>query len=435
MNFNIFNNRTRVVICSLMFCCLIINLSCDYTREPLINIQNKNQLDVILNKYVDEGYYPFLLARLEDKNGHVVYEHCRINKNLIPKEIINGNTWIRIWSMSKIVTITIIMDLIEDGYLNLDEPVTKYIPEFDNLQVAINEAGIPLGQIQNKNIGCKFTLVNPDSVMTLSHLINHQAGFYYATTGIDCIDSILVSKNIPYSSDSDDLINRLTTVPLLLHPGTEYYYGTNTTVLGMVAERATGLSLKSLVETKLSNHLNIRGLKYNLSKGETLLPYFTGIDSILRIARKGELDIFGADFPFYSTDNQLYLGGEGMVATASGYANFLRIFLHNGKLNDKRFLDQTTINKIISPHTQINSPWGYNGYNLWVTGDTLRKRGWGEEGLWQGGGYEGTQFWIDSKREFVGVIMTQIHHPPNGGWDMYNDFRGALYQQFWNDER
>ena len=110
MSFNIFNNRTRVVICSLMFCCLIINLSCDYTREPLINIQNKNQLDAILNKYVDEGYYPFLLARLEDKNGHVVYEHCRINKNLIPKEIINGNTWIRIWSMSKIVTITIIMD-------------------------------------------------------------------------------------------------------------------------------------------------------------------------------------------------------------------------------------------------------------------------------------------------------------------------------------
>ena len=257
-----------------MFCCLIINLSCDYTREPLINIQNKNQLDAILNKYVDEGYYPFLLARLEDKNGHVVYEHCRINKNLIPKEIINGNTWIRIWSMSKIVTITIIMDLIEDGYLNLDEPVTKYIPEFDNLQVAINEAGIPLGQIQNKNIGCKFTLVNPDSVMTLSHLINHQAGFYYATTGIDCIDSILVSKNIPYSSNSDDLINRLTTVPLLLHPGTEYYYGTNTTVLGMVAERATGLSLKSLVETKLSNHLNIRGLKYNLSKGGNITPLF-----------------------------------------------------------------------------------------------------------------------------------------------------------------
>ena len=435
MRFNIFNRRTRIAMCSLMLCCLIINPSCDSTQNTLINIQNKYQLDTILNQYVDEGYFPFLFARLEDKNGRVLYEHCRINRNLIPKEVINEQTWIRIWSMSKIITTTIIMDLVEDGHLHLDEPVTKYIPEFDSLQVAVNEKGIPLGQIQNKNIGCKYTLVKPDSIMTLRHLINHQAGFYYATTGIDCIDSILVSKNLPHSSESDDLINRLVTVPIILHPGSKYYYGTNTTVLGMVAERATGLSLKNLVEIKLFNRLNIQGLKYNLSKGETLLPYFTGIDSILRIARKGELDIFGPDLPFYRPDNQLYLGGEGMVATADGYADFLRIFLHNGKLNDKRFLDENTVDEIVSPHTQIYSPWGYNGYNLWVTGDTLRKRGWGEEGLWQGGGYEGTQFWIDSKREFVGVIMTQIHHTPNGGWDMYNDFRGALYQQFWKDER
>ena len=424
-----------VAIYSLILCCLIISPSCGSAQKTLINIQNKHQLDTILNQYVDEGYFPFLFARLEDKNGRVLYEHCRINRNLIPKEVINEQTWIRIWSMSKIITITIIMDLVEDGHLHLDEPVTKYIPEFDSLQVAVNEKGIPLGQIQNKNIGCKYTLVKPDSIMTLRHLINHQAGFYYATTGIDCIDSILVSKNLLQASDSDDLINRLATVPLLLHPGSKYYYGTNTTVLGLVAERATGLSLKNLVEIKLFYRLNIQGLKYNLSKGETLLPYFTGIDSILRIARKGELDIFGPDLPFYRPDNQLYLGGEGMVATADGYADFLRIFLHNGKLNDKRFLDENTIDKIVSPHTQINSPWGYNGYNLWITGDTLRKRGWGEEGLWQGGGYEGTQFWIDSKREFVGVIMTQIHHTPNGGWDMYNDFRGALYQQFWKDER
>ena len=424
-----------IAIYSLILCCLIISPSCGSAQKTLINIQNKHQLDTILNQYVDEGYFPFLFARLEDKNGRVLYEHCRINRNLIPKEVIDKQTWIRIWSMSKIITITIIMDLVEDGHLHLDEPVTKYIPEFDSLQVAVNEKGVPLGQIQNKNIGCKYTLVKPDSIMTLRHLINHQAGFYYATTGIDCIDSILVSKNLLQASDSDDLINRLATVPLLLHPGSKYYYGTNTTVLGMVAERATGLSLKNLVEIRLFSRLNIKGLKYNLSKGETLLPYFTGIDSILRIARKGELDIFGPDLPFYRPDNQLYLGGEGMVATADGYADFLRIFLHNGKLNDKRFLDENTIDKIVSPHTQINSPWGYNGYNLWITGDTLRKRGWGEEGLWQGGGYEGTQFWIDSKREFVGVIMTQIHHTPNGGWDMYNDFRGALYQQFWKDER
>ena len=235
---------------------------------------------------VDEGYFPFLLARLEDKHGRVIYEHQRINKNLLPDEVINEKTWIRIWSMSKIVTISIIMDLVEDGVLNLNEPVTKYIPEFENLQVAVDEAGNPLGQINNKDIGCNFTLVSPDSVMTLRHLINHQAGFFYPTTGMNCIDSIFLSRDIIYASNSDDLIYRLSSVPLLLHPGTKYYYGTNTTVLGFVAERATGLSLKGLVEKRLSHHLNIQGLKYNLSKKETMLPFFTGIDSILRIAQK-----------------------------------------------------------------------------------------------------------------------------------------------------
>ena len=376
-----------------------------------------------------------MLARLEDKYGHVIYEHQRINKNLLPDEIINEKTWIRIWSMSKIVTISIIMDLVEDGVLNLNEPVTKYIPEFENLQVAVDEAGIPLGQTNNKEIGCNFTLVSPDSVMTLRHLINHQAGFFYPTTGMNCIDSIFLSRDIIYASNTDDLIHRLSAVPLLLHPGTKYYYGTNTTVLGFVAERATGLILKELVEKRLSHHLNIQGLQYNLSKEETMLPYFTGVDSTLRIARKGELDIFGADFPFYHSENQLFLGGEGMVATADGYADFLRILLNRGHLNGTRFLFEKTVNEMTLPHTQLDSPWGYNGYNIWVTGDSLKIKGWGDKGLWQGGGYEGTQFWIDPKREFVGVIMTQVHEVPNNGWDMYNDFRGALYKQFWREER
>ena len=94
MRFNIFNRRTRIAMCSLMLCCLIINPSCDSTQNTLINIRNKDQLDTILNQYVDEGYFPFLFARLEDKNGRVLYEHCRINRNLIPKEVINGQTWI-----------------------------------------------------------------------------------------------------------------------------------------------------------------------------------------------------------------------------------------------------------------------------------------------------------------------------------------------------
>ena len=184
----------------------------------------------------------------------------------------------------------------------------------------------------------------------------------------------------------------------------------------------------------MTNPLGIIGLKYNLDDGEELLPRITGIDTVLRVARDGEFDIFGPSFPSYRSDNRVYLGGEGMIASADGYCDFLRIFVNGGKLNGKSFLYPESIDEITSPHTQLDSKWGHNGYNLWVTSDTLRKSGWGDEGLWQGGGYEGTSFWIDPKRGFVGVVMTQMREVQKNGWDLYNDFRGELYRQIFEYE-
>ena len=161
----------------------------------------------------------------------------------------------------------------------------------------------------------------------------------------------------------------------------------------------------------------------------------TGVDTVSRIARDGELDIFGPEFPSYEPDNKVYLGGEGMIATADGYCDFLRILLNKGSLNGKHFLSSQSVDEITSPHTQLENEWGYNGYNLWVTSDTLRKSGWGDEGLWQGGGYEGTQFWIDPKRGFVGVVMTQSNLLQKEAHGFYNDFRGEIYKQIFEYEQ
>ena len=419
-----------------------VNLSCVSKRQnpkPEINetillINDRSALDSILDRYVQNGSYPFLYARLEELDGDVVYEHSAVNTDLLPNTEIESDTWIRIWSMSKIVTISIVMDLVEDGILELTDPVTRYIPEFENLKVAVDENGVSLALVDDLSLVCPFQLRPVDSIMTVSHLINHLSGFYYATTKNKCLNEILSAKNLPAALNGQELINRLTTLPLIQHPGQKSFYGTNTTVLGLVAERATGKSLDRLVRERLTQFLGIEGLKYCLSDNESLLPRFTGKDTVLRVARDGELDIFGPDVPSYDPSNELFLGGEGMIATADGYADFLRMLLNRGKLNGKRFLLEKTVEEITSPHTQLDNPWGYNGYNLWVTGDSLKIKGWGDTGLWQGGGYEGTQFWIDPKRKFVGVMMSQIHSVPNNGWDYYNEFRGELYRQIFYNE-
>lgn len=402
-----------------------------------ITINNPDTLDAILNRYVNDGLYPCLYARIENFDGKVLYEHSAVNKNLIPDIKIDGNTWFRIWSMSKIVTISVALDLVEDGIIKLNDPVTKYIPEFKNLQVAVAEDGKPLSDFEwsNTNGACPFKLVPMDSVMTVLHLINHQAGFYYAATSIPCLDSLAGRQNLPASKNTDEYIKRLTRLPLLQQPGHTHFYGTNTTVLGFVAERATGKSLKQLVEARVTGPLNIQGLQYALPPDVRLLPRFSGKDTLIREAYPGELNIFGSEVVDYDPAHQLYQGGEGMLATADGYTDFLRMLLNRGTLNGHRFLEVATVEDIHAPHTQLDNPYGHNGYNLWISGDTMRISGAGEAGLWIGGGYEGTHFWVDPKRKFVAVLMTQMSLAQPAAYKKDDEFRGAIYRQFWKDEK
>lgn len=423
---------------AFIFLSIIVCISCSNSEDKKtpLKIANPDGLDRVLDHYVEEGFYPFIYARLEDMSGNLIYEHSSVNKELLPEIHVDGETWIRIWSMSKIVTISVALDLMEDGIMKLDDPVSKYIPEFANLQVAVSNEGKSLTEYEwgNREQACPIQLVPNDSVMTVLHLINHEAGFYYATTGYPCLDSLMAAQNLPTARDSDELIDKMSKLPLIQHSGTDYFYGTNTTVLGLVAERATGKDLNQLVKERVTAPLKITGLQYRLPDDERLLPKFTGRDSILRKAKRGELDIFGPDVPDYELDHQLYLGGEGMVATADGYADFVRMLLKRGELNGYRFLEKETVEDIYAPHTQLDNAYGYNGYNLWISGDTMRIMNQGEAGLWIGGGYECTYFWADPKRNFVGIIMSQNNKVRPPGYELNDKFRGELYQQLWESE-
>ena len=426
---------------NLLFFSLTIIVSfgmytCGTPVKDSLHIPNPDQIDSVLNSYVDGNFFPFVYARVEDLEGNLLYEHSAINQELLPNSTINGDSWMRIWSMSKIVTISLALDLVEDGLIKLSDPVAKYIPEFENLEVAVTKDGKSLTNLdwEARAETCPIKLVPNDSVMTILHLIDHKAGFYYATTGFECIDSLIATQNLPKAENAQDLINRFANLPLIDHSGNTHYYGTNTTVLGLVLERATNNSLKQLVEERISKALNINGLQYGLPNGVQLLPRFTGRDSILRQAERGELDIFGPDVPDYDPLHTLYLGGEGMLGTADAYADFIRMLLNHGTLNGNRFLEESTVKDIYAPHTQLDSPYGYNGYNLWVSGDSMRIKEQGEAGLWIGGGYECTHFWADTKRKFVGIVMSQNNEVRAPGYDLNDAFRGALYKQIWKSE-
>ncbi|MFL2617071.1 MAG: serine hydrolase domain-containing protein [Flavobacteriaceae bacterium] len=409
---------------------LLFFFSCKVEDKPIVF--DKLEFNKVIDKYVENESLAVLHVYLEKLDGTPLYSNSRQDFSYIG-DFIDENTWFRIWSMSKIVTISLAMDLIEEGVINMNDDVADYIPELKNLKIAKGPNGEKLYDAQNPN--CPLTFSDENYVMTINDLINHKAGFYYATTSSNCLNELISSKNLASSKNSIEFINKLSQLPLILNPGESSFYGLNTTVLGFVLEKASGKTLRQLLKEKIIDPFGIEGLDFVKNDSIKLLPVFSSADKIVRKAKNGELDIFGLDVPVYNNKNELFLGGEGMIATSNGYADFLRILLNKGSLNGRVFLNKSTINEISSPHTQIDSYDGYNGYNLWVTNENYIKDGIGDSNLWTGGGYEGTHFWIDNKRGFVGLIMTQIFDESGLQDKFRNEIRGTIYKEIFKNEK
>ena len=414
----------------LLLLLLLLLFSC--TGEDKRIVFDKLEVHKVIDKYVENESLAVLHVYLEKLDGTPLYSNSRQDFSYIG-DFVDENTWFRIWSMSKIVTISLAMDLIEEGVINMNDDVADYIPELKNLKIAKGPNGEKLYDAQNPN--CPLTFSDENYVMTINDLINHKAGFYYATTSSNCLNELISSKNLASSKNSIEFINKLSQLPLILNPGESSFYGLNTTVLGFVLEKASGKTLRQLLKEKIIDPFGIEGLDFVKNDSIKLLPVFSSADKIVRKAKNGELDIFGLDVPVYNNKNELFLGGEGMIATSNGYADFLRVLLNKGSLNGRVFLNKSTINEISSPHTQIDSYDGYNGYNLWVTNENYIKDGIGDSNLWTGGGYEGTHFWIDNKRGFVGLIMTQIFDESGLQDKFRNEIRGTIYKEIFKNEK
>lgn len=414
-------------------------------NTPEITIRDKAALDAVIDGIIDSGGLPVLYVHLEDRRGNIIYRHSAVNTDLVPVSTVDGGTWFRIWSMSKIVTISAALDMVEDGLFGIDDPVVKHIPEFEQLRVAVSPVGrsltelsaTPYSQPETKEavnaFDCPFDTEAVATEMTIRDLINHTAGFYYQTTNIPCLDAPLASAGLPALEDGEALIEQLAELPLIQQPGSGYYYGTNTTVLGLVMERIARKPLAEIVKERITGPLGIEKMRYDLPAGAGLLPRYTGRGGALRVVGSDMLDIFGGEVPQYEHGTRLHLGGEGMIASADGYADFLRMLLGYGRSGGVRILETATVEELTSPHTQTDSEWGYNGYNLWVNSGKLGNGEQGVGGLWIGGGYEGTHFWIDQERRFVGVIMSQIHEPPAAGANANDVIREAVYDQILED--
>ncbi len=400
----------------------LIFFYCGNFKHKKVELQ-KDKLDLILDSYVNSGVYPFLYARIEGESG-VVYEHSVTNESLLGELKIGADTWMRIWSMSKLVTISIAMDLIEEEKLSLSDPVTRYIPEFKDLKVAVDKSGKSISQLTKINDDCPHSLVDMDSIMLVKHLFNHSAGFYYTYTQSNCLNTNISSLNVPTLYDGDELIEKLATIPLVQQPGESYHYGLNIAVLGLVLERIMGKNLAEVFEERVIKKLNLSGLQYTIPDGVKLIPTFTGRNGYLEIAKEGDLPILGQHVPTYDKKQNLFLGGAGMLGTAKGYIDFWRKLLDS----EHSFLNKESISMMTSRPIHHPTNQGYQtSFGAYITGESDH-----QSDLLTVGGYEFTKAWVDKDNKLFGVLFSQVHSTTDGdglGSKMEKEFQEELYKQ------
>lgn len=382
--------------------------------------------------------YPFMTAYIETASGEVLVSSAVANPQFYGDAKGPGvDDWMRIWSMSKLVTIVLALDLAEDGVFSLDDEAADYLPELAALKVARPLSGGTMSEASGQSyelsadedsgkVACDFSLESPSRAMTIRDLMIHTAGFYYATTNLPCLDEAQAVLELPLAKSSDEWMQGISTLPLIQSPGEGYYYGLNTTVLGFLMERATGKSLQTLLEERVLDPYEIEGLSFLLPESAVLPPRVSGIDGELRLATPMELDIFGGHQPPYGSDTTLFLGGEGLVATAPGFAKFLRVVFFSDANEVEPLLEGESIAAMTSPQSNADSGWGAMGYALWLSNGRRPDGTYGRADIWTGGGYEGTRYWIDPTQARVGIIMTQVFMPPASGVSVEDKLRDLL---------
>ncbi|HEY6331884.1 MAG TPA: serine hydrolase domain-containing protein [Blastocatellia bacterium] len=317
------------------------------------------------------------------------------------------DTIFRIYSMTKAVTGVAAMTLYEEGKFSLSEPVSKYLPEFTHMRVAIettNSAGKPV---------LSYT-VPAERDITILDLFRHTSGLNY--TGPHDEKGELVYHGLglnPGGGDNypvSELVKRLASAPLVHQPGTIWDYGFSIDVLGRLVEVVAGKPLDQVFAERIFKplHMDDTGFYVPESKWDRLATlYLPDPDGTIHPAPAPMQEIA-------KHNPALFMGGAGLSSTAMDYARFVEMLLNGGELDGVRILSPKTVELMRSdllgdlPRAGVTLAQGYGfGLTFAVNRGPAKTASIVSKGEYNWGGAAGTVFWIDPVERMVGVFMMQ----------------------------
>ncbi len=370
-------------------------------------------LDAMCQEAVDESQIPGVVA-LVARNGKIVYYKAFGMADNKEERVLKRDDIFRIASQTKAVTSTAVMILWEEGKFQLDDPISKYIPEFKDAQV--------LDTLYKNGT---YGTTPADKPITIRHLITHTSGIGYGFIDGDkrikkiYKDAGIIDAFTIENISIEENIKKLAKLPLHHNPGEKFTYSEGLDVLGYFIEIVSGMPLDEFFRTRIFDPLGMEDTWFYLPTSKS--------DRLVSVQKKehGEwidypITNYDPDFPIKGA-KKFFSGGGGLSSTAKDYATFLQMHLNNGELNGVRILSRTSVQFIMG--NQIGDLWGNSESFYGLAFAVLDKKGQdkggrGSTGTFEWGGYFNTQYFADPKENIIGILMkqTQDTKDDNTAW-------------------
>ncbi len=408
----------------------------NYQTTSKKEMQEIKELNNLLSYYVDQGFFPGIQWQININNEK--YSGKYGFNNIETKEDVYENSIYRIWSMTKPIIAVASLQLIEEKKINLEDPITEYLPEFKDIQV------------MKKKDGSIRDVEKIIEYPTIKDLLLHTAGFSYNFLA-DPVGKEYDRIRL-FNSDTTTLeeeIKILAKAPLLFQPNTSWRYSVSMDVLARIIEIVRGESLHKILDKKIFYPLNMKDTGFSVSKENqkrVMVSYeFDPLKKKLSELISDPQKIGNYGYPL--NINSYARGGHGLFSSLNDYSIFAKM-LHTGKsekgeqvLNNQtlklistNFLDPkffpieiATIG-IVKDENYVNGLEGYGwGLGCRTLLDPSKQNNLGSIGEFGWAGAASTYFLVDNNKNLSATIMTQVLF---GNPELTRQFYSYIYSNF-----
>ncbi len=423
-----------LILIAIWFYCPIISAQSFSKPILTISVPEKNnfsadrlhRIDKLFQQYIDSGWIAGAIGLIA-KNGNIIYYKALGYDDKEKNKPLRKDAIFRIASQVKAITSTAVMMLYEEGKFLLDDPISKYIPEFSNPKV--------IDKFNKEDTS--FTTVPAKREITIRDLLTHTSGIGYAQIGDDMMNAIYYKAGVvggiglKRMMKLSDNIKRLAVLPLLHQPGEKWTYGLNADVLGYLIEVTSGMTLSEFFQKRIFEPLGMKDSYFFLpkEKQDRLAMLYTENKTKHAEKMKEVIQLNGDFYRDYPNINSgLFSGGGGLVSTAYDYAIFMQMFLNEGEYNGNRILSPQSIRMMMQ--NQIGELNNSRSNKFGLGFELVTKANYSKSPLSLGtcmwGGMFGSVYLIDPKEKIIAQFVLQIY--PFSHSNIAEKFRVMVYQ-------